>query len=283
MKKRVYLFILIMIVSTCFVNAAHIVTTSNGENSYSTNEGINFFYSITINNTDTTSNSGITQVNIILPEIIKFKDKTNKTDASYQNFSNTTRTLIWTNSASYLIDSGESKYFAFNATATELGNYNITITTFNSTGKYSSYLFVQVNSSCLSNWDCIEWSECLGGNQIRICVDLNLCGDNLTKPIEEKECPIECTTIWSCSDWQPEKCQKDEIQTRTCIDSNNCGTSKEKPNVTRFCKANSLLFFIILVIIIITLIILIAIITIEIWRKTMKAKTTNKLLNMFIN
>ena len=276
MKKRTYLFVLIIIVFTYFVDAAHIVTTSNGEYSYTVNQSFNSIYKIVINNTDTTIYSGINQVNIIIPDALKFKDKTNNTDAFYDTFSNTTRTLIWTSSTSYLINPGESKYFEFEAFAKELGNYNLTITTFNSTGKYSSYISVHVTSGCTSNWNCTEWSECLGGNKIRICVDLNLCSDNSSKPIEEEECPIECTTIWSCSDWQPETCQKEEIQTRTCIDSNNCGTNQEKPNETRECDANSLLFFIIIVIIIITITILVIIITIETWRKNKTNSNKNK-------
>ena len=104
------------------------------------------------------------------------------------------------------------------------------------------------NSSCTPNWNCTEWSECIDGEEIRSCVDFNLCGNDSTKPDEIQECETECLPVWDCSKWQPEKCSKDETQTRTCTDLNNCGTNEKKPSETRQCKRNSVLLFIILVI-----------------------------------
>jgi len=41
------------------------------------------------------------------------------------------------------------------------------------------------NAACTPEWLCSGWSECLKGNQIRICNDLNSCQE---EKIEEKSC-----------------------------------------------------------------------------------------------
>jgi len=77
-------------------------------------------------------------------------------------------------------------------------------------------------TGCKPEWNCTEWSPCWpAGFQTRDCTDINLCGDNRTKPDEVKKCiynatckdglknGIEegvdcggpCLTCPDCSDW----------------------------------------------------------------------------------
>ena len=52
--------------------------------------------------------------------------------------------------------------------------------------------------SCSINWSCTDWSECINGEQTRICTDTNNCGSNYNKPEETQSCEMageEITTI----------------------------------------------------------------------------------------
>ena len=91
---------------------------------------------------------------------------------------------------------------------------------------------------CLPNWNCTEWSECSKeGVQTRVCIDLNNCGKNETKPKEIQSCvytkPIICEEDWFCTDWS--KCIN-RTRTRVCIDLNNCNTTFNKPVETEECE-----------------------------------------------
>jgi len=44
---------------------------------------------------------------------------------------------------------------------------------------------------CEENWTCTEWSECVDGEQNKVCTDLNQCGTNESKPAETQECEVE--------------------------------------------------------------------------------------------
>lgn len=43
-------------------------------------------------------------------------------------------------------------------------------------------------ASCVPEWDCSDWLDCINGQQKRVCVDINKCGDNTDKPDEVQEC-----------------------------------------------------------------------------------------------
>jgi len=47
-----------------------------------------------------------------------------------------------------------------------------------------------INESCVPNWQCSKWSECVDGQQIRVCNDLNKCGNEKNKPIEKRSCRV---------------------------------------------------------------------------------------------
>jgi len=58
-------------------------------------------------------------------------------------------------------------------------------------GSGSSYISGGGGSSsyvCNEDWSCGEWSECIGGEQRRLCEDLNRCGTSKDLPETYKEC-----------------------------------------------------------------------------------------------
>lgn len=91
---------------------------------------------------------------------------------------------------------------------------------------------------CIPLWDCTSWGTCLNGNQVRSCLDSNLCGNNTGKPVEMQVCSISpsCTSNWNCTFWKPEKCPKNQTQVRICIDLNHCGVSSGKPIESTTCE-----------------------------------------------
>ena len=48
-----------------------------------------------------------------------------------------------------------------------------------------------LEEGCKESWDCIEWSQCSDGKQIRSCRDLNNCETTLNKPLESRECVVQ--------------------------------------------------------------------------------------------
>ena len=254
MNKKVILLIgIISILSICFISAFQIITTFEGKTSFSVSGTGNFVYKINIENTDIGNDPGINKVEIILPSSLKFVGETNITDSIYQNFSGAENILEWNNYENSLIAENEKKYFGFTANTTEIGEFSISIKVSNSSGEYAYGIAVDVAPlSCIQNWSCTEWSECLGESKIRTCVDFNLCGNESERPIETENCFAVCVPVYSCGEWTPEKCKKEEIQTRVCADIKNCGTGEGRPTEERVCKANSKLLFIIMVIVILT-------------------------------
>jgi len=41
---------------------------------------------------------------------------------------------------------------------------------------------------CTENWQCGDWSSCIGNQQTRTCTDLNSCGATSAKPMESQSC-----------------------------------------------------------------------------------------------
>jgi hypothetical protein len=44
------------------------------------------------------------------------------------------------------------------------------------------------SGSCTPNWKCSEWTECVNGQQKRVCFDTNECGTNEGKPAQTQSC-----------------------------------------------------------------------------------------------
>jgi len=130
-----------------------------------------------------------------------------------------------------------------------------------------------VTSSCISYWNCTNWTICLNNIQRRICIDENNCNTNLGKPPESRNCTSACTPDWNCTGWVPETCPKNETQIRMCLDENNCNTNLGKPPETNSCtyKSSSLLA---IIIIIFAVLIIIAIILIFLLKKSKQPKTS---------
>jgi len=133
-------------------------------------------------------------------------------------------------------------------------NCSISSSRFKITGlEHSAITEYGANGVCIPKWDCSEWQDCLGDEQVRLCVDVNGCGNNINKPNETQVCGASCTPIWSCSDWEPESCSIDDEQTRSCADTNYCDDDSNIPTESRDCPVESNLnvsLFIIVVVII---------------------------------
>jgi len=50
------------------------------------------------------------------------------------------------------------------------------------------------------------------------------------------ENPEECTYRWFCSEWFPEKCPENQIQTRKCTNAGDCLDTYQKPEEKRGCR-----------------------------------------------
>jgi hypothetical protein len=135
-----------------FFSAEHVVNVSTGGTSFSINDNVNSFFNVSINNTDEGQEANITSVNITLPlgANCSFVDASNGTDALWEIFTNDSNVLSWTN-FTYLINGSETKYFWFNLTCQNAGDYVITVTTTNITDNYDSNLTLEINDSATFN------------------------------------------------------------------------------------------------------------------------------------
>jgi len=120
-------------------------------------------------------------------------------------------------------------------------------------------------NNCTPNWQCTNWSDCVGEIQIRSCIDPNSCENDSAKPVENQPCS-QCIPNWQCTEWSPEKCPKNNRQTKTCTDINNCGITKNKPPEIKLCTFEEdyawLVYVIIIILILLILIILMIILKI---------------------
>lgn len=125
-------------------------------------------------------------------------------------------------------------------------------------------------SGCIPAWKCGEWSECMGGQEIRTCWDVNLCGNLDEKPIEKRVCET-CTPIWSCTEWEPEVCPREGRMERICTDLNNCQKSTGMPVEIKECVPETINWIYLLIILIIFLLNLVNVMFIVKRWKKMKA------------
>jgi len=84
--------------------------------------------------------------------------------------------------------------------------------------------------TCIPDWKCSDWTECLLGETVRICQDKSECNIMEGRPEVERDCG--CLEEWECSAWT--EC-KNDIETRNCIDTEACGTEEYKPKTFREC------------------------------------------------
>mgnify|MGYP001585527551 CR=1 FL=1 len=85
---------------------------------------------------------------------------------------------------------------------------------------------ITINTICIQNWSCTNYSACVNGLQVRVCSDLKTCGNLTDKPAVNKTCVVECVADWDCTDWAPAECPKSGKQTQNCTDLNVCEDDK---------------------------------------------------------
>jgi len=102
-----------------------------------------------------------------------------------------------------------------------------------------------INKTCIINWSCSNWTNCINLTQTRICEDLNNCINETGKPIEFQNCTNEtinetipeiCISDWKCNNWG--RCINRK-KTRECIDLNSCEIQTNIPKVLESCVSNS--------------------------------------------
>jgi len=90
-------------------------------------------------------------------------------------------------------------------------------------------------SSCVSDWKCNDWENCIEGMQKRSCFDSKNCLIQSNVPDLEKLCNSSCEESWTCS-WS--NCI-DGYTTPECTDANNCNTNYNKPKKLSCLKKSS--------------------------------------------
>lgn len=71
---------------------------------------------------------------------------------------------------------------------------------------------------CGEDWNCTDWSDCVGGNKTRTCSDLNNCGTEENKLSEQQDCgmQIDCES-WDCLIDASENCDLANYNTTSTI------------------------------------------------------------------
>jgi len=146
---------LIFLIMPEFVFAEHLVNNSEGGVGFSISDNTNTKFNITINNTCSGQEANITSINVTLPSTAScvFVTGTNcssvgsSTTTNSDSFTNNSNVLSWTNTTGYVLNGTEYKFFWFNLTCYNTGNYNITVITTNLTGNYESNLTLEINDT----------------------------------------------------------------------------------------------------------------------------------------
>lgn len=154
-NKILFCSLLFLFLALTTVFAAHIIRTSGNTLLFNSNEDVGFIYNISVNVTDVGQNANVTQLNITIPSTFSFISGSNFTTANNNanlTFTNTSTVISWFN-FTYSILNGTGgtalRYFSFNATASTPGNYNLTITTLNATGAFTSNISVIINDTTI--------------------------------------------------------------------------------------------------------------------------------------
>lgn len=160
MVKREEVFVaslfFLIVFSLSFAIAVHTITTNAGTTTFTTTEDVEYKFNITVNNSESGATgqlANITIVNITIPSTFNFNATSNNTNSS-SVFSNTTRSLVWTNDSGtfgYVINGSNISSFIFNATPSTPGTYNLIVATTNVTGTFSTNISVIVNDTTSPN------------------------------------------------------------------------------------------------------------------------------------
>lgn len=120
-----------------------------------------------------------------------------------------------------------------------------------------------IGSNCISNWACLDWSNCINNQQMRVCTDSSSCPGAIS-PLTTRSCTenrnANCIENWDCEFIS--ECVNGK-RNQTCIDQNNCGTIASRPPNSIACKKPGSfvwLFWTIVIILIIIILIVVALI-----------------------
>ncbi|MCW8965091.1 MAG: Ig-like domain-containing protein [Candidatus Pacearchaeota archaeon] len=155
-SKNIILSLGIFILLVGYIFAAHTITNSTSI----INEDTNSLVTVNVDNTDATADTNISTVNITLPSGFVFITDSNSTNAGTHIFSNTSNVLSWSNDG--LVMNLTNNDFNFNVTVTTAGDYNLTVTTLNVTGTYSSNVSININDTTYPTVSFV--SPVIGGN-----------------------------------------------------------------------------------------------------------------------
>ena len=145
MKKNLTSILLPALACVFFLSFVLAVHTISLISSDSVNETISNTFNVSVENTDALTTANITQVDIVIPASFTFTSSSDGTSASSSTFSDSGSTLTWSNDG--LIMNLTTQYFWFDATASTPGDYNLTVSTTNSSGTSSTNLAVTVNDT----------------------------------------------------------------------------------------------------------------------------------------
>jgi hypothetical protein len=141
--KKIILSLLVFVSLAVFIFASVSVSPV----SFTFNEDTSTRLNITINNTDIGQDASITIVKIILPNNFTYIDGTNGASV-VATFTNNSTTLRWFNDSDFLINGTYNQSFWFNVSAAIAGDFNITVTSINSSGwSYDSNISISINDT----------------------------------------------------------------------------------------------------------------------------------------
>jgi cold shock CspA family protein len=106
---------------------------------------------------------------------------------------NSVRITIWSSPITLTLTRGEEKKFDLD----DDGVYDLKVKLVSLDEEGADFEIKEIDEvivgeveleSCIENWNCGEWNECVDSNQTRTCSDLNNCGGEDGKPEEEQGC-----------------------------------------------------------------------------------------------
>lgn len=166
----------------------------------------------------------------------------------------------------------DGRTYGNNFTCTESGG-DYKITGLRNSGVREFEYLSQGGSACVPSWSCSEFSQCSGGLQTRLCVDLNSCNTNSGKPAESQMCSPASGTQ-ACSELGGEICPADKecsIGTASSSDGECClGVCKEES------RASSEAYFWVIVVILTLAIIAVIVIIFLSFRKRALEKSVEE-------
>ena len=155
---------------------------------------------------------------------------------------NTALTPAQINSIYNAQDDGRRNYQGYYS-SNSLQTQDLTLTepyeTATFTTQHTNNIYFSHSSDSGQTWQPINDNTINLTDKEKIRILANFTSDGFTNPeltlISLDYTSRTCTENWSCTDWSPEICLPEEIQTRTCTDLHECVTEENKPLETQSC------------------------------------------------